>query len=300
MPRLGLTTTRMDQLFVSVVTTVVQCCWIAFAICTAGIPVVVMAQSPLTMNGGSVLAMTGKNCIAVAVDKRFGRDSSLINICSRRPVLHFPDSTLVAFTGLESDVQSLRIELVTQVARKYNRGLGFSSFGIGSDLGVSVRSVASLTSHVLYHRKQSPYYVEPLVVGLEPDGWVDATSDTDDNESSKKKSEDSGQLHTQTRDLSSSIPAKQRRYRPFLCSMDLLGARSESQSFVCAGTATESIFGTAEALWKPDLTPEQLLPICCKAFLSALERDCLSGYGAVVYMITPDGIVEHDVTGRND
>ena len=28
-------------------------------------------QSPLTINGGSVLAMTGKNCVALAVDKRF-------------------------------------------------------------------------------------------------------------------------------------------------------------------------------------------------------------------------------------
>mmetsp|Transcript_60457 Transcript_60457/g.148345 ORF Transcript_60457/g.148345 Transcript_60457/m.148345 type:complete len:134 (-) Transcript_60457:816-1217(-) len=29
-------------------------------------------QDPLTMNGGSLLAMTGNQCVALAVDKRFG------------------------------------------------------------------------------------------------------------------------------------------------------------------------------------------------------------------------------------
>ena len=29
-------------------------------------------QDPTTLNGGSVLAMAGKECVALAVDKRFG------------------------------------------------------------------------------------------------------------------------------------------------------------------------------------------------------------------------------------
>jgi hypothetical protein len=29
-------------------------------------------QDPLTLNGGSVLAMAGNECVALAVDKRFG------------------------------------------------------------------------------------------------------------------------------------------------------------------------------------------------------------------------------------
>jgi 20S proteasome alpha/beta subunit len=29
-------------------------------------------QDPTTMNGGSILAMAGNKCVAVAVDKRFG------------------------------------------------------------------------------------------------------------------------------------------------------------------------------------------------------------------------------------
>jgi 20S proteasome subunit beta 3 len=82
--------------------------------------------------------------------------------------------------------------------------------------------------------------------------------------------------------------------------MDMIGATSESKSFVCAGAASKSLFGTAEALWEPNMDRERLIEVCGKAFLSALERDCFSGYGAIVYLITKDGIVEYDLAGRND
>jgi hypothetical protein len=38
---------------------------------------VVAQQDPTTMNGGSILAMSGKECVAVAVDKRFGSGSQV-------------------------------------------------------------------------------------------------------------------------------------------------------------------------------------------------------------------------------
>ena len=45
---------------------------------------------------------------------------------------------------------------------------------------------------------------------------------------------------------------------------------------------------------------QQPIPAWGKAFLSALERDCLSGYGAIIYLITKDGIMEYDLATRND
>ena len=87
---------------------------------------------------------------------------------------------------------------------------------------------------------------------------------------------------------------------PFLCGMDSIGAQSLSDSFVCSGAASSSLYGTAEALWRPNLEPDELVEACGKAFQSALERDCLSGYGVLVYLITKDGIVEHDLASRND
>ena len=63
-------------------------------------------QDPTTMNGGSILAMAGKECVAVAVDKRFGSGPQMVNIAPRH--VWTPNSNvMVAFVGLEGDVQSL-------------------------------------------------------------------------------------------------------------------------------------------------------------------------------------------------
>lgn len=246
------------------------------------------ANNPLTINGGSILAMAGRECVALAVDKRFASGFALVNV-QPRPVLRMASAApyvLVAFTGLEGDIQSLQEELVAQVSSlAHSRSLGFTgaeeddfpSRRRASSL-VSPRAMNSLTSHILYERRMSPYYVEPLVVGLELSEALPVLSTADTSENGE-----------------SGIFA-----RPFLCSQDIIGAKSFSKRFCCAGAACQSLYGTAEALWQPDLSAPQLLKVCGQAFLSALERDCLSGYGALIYLITKDGIVEYDLESRND
>ena len=330
-----------------VVTSSIQ--WFLFVLNTTVVVVVVVAQqqqNPLTMNGGSVLAMAGKNCVVLAVDKRFGSGRSLINV-RHRPILQIPPTAMVAVTGMEGDVQSLHIELNAQIIDKYYRGLGFGERGRNNNQQgtttttttttsfesvIDVKSVAMLTSHILYRRKRAPYYVEPIVIGLRPDGWeedidqnpdelLDRTTNSittttsnavtnyhsiNTNEADTKTScgynnnnhpaiTDSLMEQPQLRVLNRRL-----RYRPYLCCMDMIGAKSESETFACAGTASKSLYGTAEALWEPNLSCDELVSICTNAFLIALERDCLSGYGATVYLLTPDGITEYDISGRSD
>ena len=143
--------------------------------------------------------------------------------------------------------------------------------------------MSTLTSHVLYGRRQSPYYVEPLIVGLEK--VTNQQRIDHDNEQSVDDSTNDNHCN----------------YRPFLCAQDVIGAQSKSDAFCCAGVASKSLYGTAEALWRPHLSPDELRHICGKAFLSALERDCLSGYGAILYLMTADGgIVQYELACRND
>jgi 20S proteasome subunit beta 3 len=231
------------------------------------IPSAFSQDDPTTMNGGSCLAMAGDGCVALAVDKRFGSGPQMVNIAPRS--VFMPHSKLmVAFTGLEGDIQSLMQELQVQVESKTSRGTLLSSSA--KRRSISPRAMASLTSHVLYNRRQSPYYVQPLVVGLQ------------------KSSSDSTGTADETAE-------------PFLCAQDVIGAQSMSDAFVCAGVATKSLYGIAEALWRPKLSSSELAEVCGKAFLSALERDCLSGYGAVVYIMTQDGGIEEiELACRND
>jgi len=70
------------------------------------------------------------------------------------------------------------------------------------------------------------------------------------------------------------------RYRPYLCSLDMIGAQSPSRSTACAGAATQSLYGTAQALWRENLSPAELVQVCGQAFISATERGSrLSDYG---------------------
>ena len=54
-------------------------------------------------------------------------------------------------------------------------------------------------------------------------------------------------------------------------------------------------------MWRPNLSREELPMVCGQAFLRALERDCLSGYGAVVFLLAANGdVVEYDLESRVD
>ena len=169
--------------------------------------------------------------------------------------------------------------------------------------------MSMLLSHILYGRRGSPYYVQPIVVGLEKrivktKRITDVLID-DDNDNCNGGvyvgSDDNGNLELVKKEQKKEPNSLRFEYLPFLCAQDVIGARSTSSSFVCSGVASKSLYGTAEAMWKPDLSPDELVQVCGRAFLSALERDCLSGYGAIIYLLVGgEGIIEIDLACRND
>lgn len=88
--------------------------------------------------------------------------------------------------------------------------------------------------------------------------------------------------------------------KPFICSMDLLGCIAEDEDFSVAGTCAESLLGTCETFYKKDLGPDELFETIGQALLAALDRDCISGWGAVVHVITKDGVTTKTLDGRMD
>jgi 20S proteasome subunit beta 3 len=229
-------------------------------------------QDPTSWNGGSCLAMAGKDSVVMAIDPRFGVGPQMVTVTPRPVLLLQPNSkVLVALTGMEGDIQTLRQELQLQVESFQRRGGLFASSN--SPLQpLSPRAVSSLLRHLLYQRRRmsSPYYVEPVIVG-----WETVEPRT--------------------------VNDKSKIAIPYLCVQDVIGAMSRSDSFVCAGVASSNLYGTAEAMWRPNLEDDELLEVCGKAFLSALERDCLSGYGATMYLLKQDGTIEEVVLdSRND
>jgi 20S proteasome subunit beta 3 len=94
------------------------------------------------------------------------------------------------------------------------------------------------------HCRFGPYFVEPVIAGLDP-----------------------------------------KTFEPYVCSMDLIGCINEPEDFVVAGTCTEQLYGVCEAMWEPDLEPEDLFETISQALTNALDRDAMSGWGAVVHIM---------------
>jgi len=138
-------------------------------------------NNPFTYNGGSIMGMAGKNCVALAVDKRYASGSQMVVTAPRR-VLTVHSKLLVGLVGLDGDVQTFAQEVMTHVLSKANRESGGLAFIVDSShrnstttshdcsararrqRRISPRAMASLMSHVLY---SSRVYCEPLLVGLQ-------------------------------------------------------------------------------------------------------------------------------------
>lgn len=87
---------------------------------------------------------------------------------------------------------------------------------------------------------------------------------------------------------------------PFMSGMDLLGAPVFPDDFVVSGTCTENLHGMCEALYKPNMEPDELFEVLSQCLLAAVDRDALSGWGAIVHIITPEGVMTKQLKARQD
>jgi len=82
--------------------------------------------------------------------------------------------------------------------------------------------------------------------------------------------------------------------------MDLIGAPVYTKDFLVAGTCNEQLYGVCEAMYRPNLPPEDLFETVSQCLLAAVDRDCLAGWGAEVHIITPDKVITRQLKSRKD
>ena len=206
-----------------------------------------MGDNIMEYNGGSVVALTGKNCVAIACDLRYGERNQTVSMNFPK-IFREGERCLVGVSGLATDIQTVS-QTVHSRANIYR---------LREEREVQPRVLTNMLSSLLYEHRWGPYFVEPVVAGL-----------GDDN-------------------------------KPFIASTDLIGCIALSNDFVCTGTASEAIMGACEALWKPDLEPDDLFEVTAQCLLAALDRDAFSGWGAIVHVLTPDELITRQVRTRQD
>ncbi len=118
----------------------------------------------------------------------------------------------------------------------------------------------NLVSSTLYEHRFGPFFVNPIVIGLD---------------------------HTDN-------------FKPYIATYDSIGCLTESGEFQVAGTSSELLYGTCEAFYKENMEPEQLFETISQCLVSAVDRDCLSGWGAYVYVMTPGAISVKKLKMRQD
>ena len=65
-----------------------------------------MSQNPFEINGGALAAMVGKNCVAMASDKRLGVQYQTV-ATNYEKVYKMQDNIMLGLTGLASDCITL-------------------------------------------------------------------------------------------------------------------------------------------------------------------------------------------------
>ena len=121
---------------------------------------------------------------------------------------------------------------------------------------------SKMVANSLYEKRFGPYFVQPLIAGL------DKVSDTE--------------------------------YKPIIVTYDSIGTYQQSQSFECGGTGADLLQGCCETFWKPDMDKDELFNTISNCLLSGLDRDSLSGWGAYVYVLTPDELIVRALKTRQD
>jgi len=192
--------------------------------------------------------MKGKNCVAIASDRRFGIQAQTVGMDFQK-IFEMGSRLYVGLPGLATDVQTVSQRL------KFRLNL----YELRENRQIKPKTFLSMVSNLLYERRFGPYFVEPVIAGL----------DIKTNE-------------------------------PYVASLDLIGCPMETEDFVVSGTCTEQLYGMCESLWEPDMEPEDLFECISQSLLNAVDRDAVSGWGAVVHIIEADKVTTRTLKARMD
>mmetsp|Transcript_61634 Transcript_61634/g.127356 ORF Transcript_61634/g.127356 Transcript_61634/m.127356 type:complete len:202 (+) Transcript_61634:224-829(+) len=201
----------------------------------------------MEINGGSVIVMGGKNCLAIASDLRFGLEN-FTHGSSAPKMFKIDGKTFIGMTGLIGDIYSVKQNLEYKI----------SFYSLNESKKIRIMVLITMLSILLYQNRFSPFLIETIVGGINEEKL------------------------------------------PVICSMDVLGATSFSSKFAVTGTCSESLYGICENFWKPEMNPEELFETISHCLILGLNRDCLSGWGGLVHIISTSGTITKSLKTKMD
>ncbi|XP_028627821.1 proteasome subunit beta type-3-like [Grammomys surdaster] len=204
--------------------------------------------SIMSYSGGAIMAMKGKNCVAIAADRRFGIQAQMVTTNFQK-ISPMCDRLYIGLAGLATDIQTVSWCLKFQL----------NPYELKEGRQNKPYTLMSRVANVLNEKRFGPYYTEPVIAGLDP-----------------------------------------KTFKPFICSLDLIGCPMVTDDFVVSGTCSEQTHGMLESLWEPNMDPEHLSETISQAMLSVVDRAAISGMGVIVHIIGKDKITTRTLKARMD
>jgi len=112
-------------------------------------------SSPFDINGGALVAMVGKDCVAIACDLRLGLQA--LTVSNNFPkIFNYAPSLYLGLTGLATDVSTVS-ELFRYKVNMYR---------LREERQIAPQTLANLVSSSLYEKRFGPYFVSPVLAGI--------------------------------------------------------------------------------------------------------------------------------------
>lgn len=111
----------------------------------------------MAYNGGCVIAMKGKDCVAIATDRRLGIRLHTVSLDFKK-VFEMGPKLYVGLPGLATDTLTVSQRLRFRV----------NMYELRENRQISPKVLTSVVANLLYERRFGPYFVEPIVAGLDP------------------------------------------------------------------------------------------------------------------------------------
>lgn len=217
--------------------------------------------NPYEMNGGSVMAIAGPDFAIIASDTRLSEGYSILTRNSPHLFQLQPKCTF-ACVGFHGDTLTFVKNLQTRI----------KMYEYEHNKKPSTKALAQLISTMLYNRRFFPFYVNPIIAGLDEQGRGAIYS--------------YDPVGSYDRELYRSAGSSVALLQPLLDSQ--LGLKNQSD-----------IFDIERGVYV-NVSKEKCLNLVRDAFTSAAERDIYTGDSLIIHIITKDGIQVEQYHLRKD
>lgn len=211
--------------------------------------------------------MVGKDCVAIACDLRLGLQA--LTVSNNFPkIFNYAPSVFLGLTGLATDVQTVSDTFRYKV----------NMYRLREERNISPQTLANLVSSSLYERRFGPWFVSPVLAGIN---------------------------HTTGKPFICGFDSI--GCIDFAKDFIVAGTASDQLFGTCEGLWEPDLVTFLPLQRLPYRyannrvqEPEDLFETISQALLNAVDRDALSGWGAHVYIIEKDKVTKRLLKGRQD